>query len=325
MKKNIAIVTGGDLAERNVSLQSAKNVANQMDTSKYDIYIIELNKGKFTLQNTAIQVDLNDFSLKRDHQHINFDLVYLMLHGHPAEDGHLQGYFKLIGMPFTGCNLFSSAITFGKQATKDILKKYGIPMAESYLLTKQSHWKKDELLKLGLPLFVKPNKNGSSFGVNKVKSENELETAIEEAFKYDNEVVVEGFLSGPEFSNGVFRKNNETVVLPITEIISENEFFDYKAKYENQSQEITPARLSDELTAKCKAQTKLIYEVLGCSGVVRVDSICVGDTFYFPEVNTIPGMSDNSIIPQQVKAHGITVSGLLDAVIEEAMNQTTYL
>jgi D-alanine-D-alanine ligase len=144
------------------------------------------------------------------------------------------------------------------------------------------------------------------------------------AFEYDNEVIVEAFLSGPEFSNGVFRKGNEIIVLPITEIISENEFFDYKAKYENQSQEITPARLSDELTSKCKEQTKLIYEVLGCSGVVRVDSICVGDTFYFLEVNTIPGMSNSSIIPQQVKAQGMTVSELLDCVIEEAINPPIY-
>ncbi len=320
MKKNIAIVTGGDVAERNVSLQSAKNIALEMDKNKYDIFIIELNKGKFTLQGTDKLIDLNDFSLKTETEHTTFDLVYLMLHGHPAEDGNLQGYFNLIGMPFTGCNLFTSAITFGKQATKDILKKYHIPMANSILLTQNTPWNEEELLSLGLPLFVKPNKNGSSFGVSKVKSKNELSEAITMAFQYDDEVVVEAFLSGPEFSNGVFRKDNSIEVLPITEIISENEFFDYKAKYENQSQEITPARLSDELTAKCKTQTKLIYEVLGCKGIVRVDSICVDGTFYFLEVNTIPGMSNASIIPQQVKSQGITVSKLLDYVINEALN-----
>jgi D-alanine-D-alanine ligase len=319
MKKNIAIVTGGDVAERNVSLQSAKNIALEMDKNKYNIFIIELNKGKFTLQGTDNFIDLNDFSLRTGTNHTTFDLVYLMLHGHPAEDGNLQGYFNLIGMPFTGCNLFTSAITFGKQATKDILKKYHIPMAHSILLTKNTFWNEEELLSLGLPLFVKPNKNGSSFGVSKVKSKNELSEAISIAFQYDDEVVVEAFLSGPEFSNGVFRNDNGVEVLPITEIITENEFFDYKAKYENQSQEITPARLPQELTAKCKAQTKLIYEVLGCKGVVRVDSICVDDTFYFLEVNTIPGMSNTSIIPQQVKSQGITVSNLLDYVINEAL------
>jgi len=324
MKKNIAIVTGGDVAERNVSLQSAKNISSEMNKEKYNIFIIELNNGKFTLQGTDNQLDLNDFSLNYNHSHLTFDLVYLMLHGHPAEDGNLQGYFKLIGMPYTGCNLFTSAITFGKQATKDILKKYQVPMAASFLLTKIGSWRKEELLELGLPLFVKPNKNGSSFGVSKVKSQEDLSAAINMAFEYDNEVIVEAFLSGPEFSNGVFRKGNEIIVLPITEIISENEFFDYKAKYENQSQEITPARLSVELTSKCKDQTKLIYEVLGCSGVVRVDSICVGDTFYFLEVNTIPGMSNSSIIPQQVKAQGMTVSELLDCVIEEAINSPIY-
>jgi len=285
---------------------------------------LELNKGKFTLQGTDNQIDLNDFSLNINQTQLTFDLVYLMLHGHPAEDGHLQGYFKLIGMPYTGCNLFSSALTFGKQATKDVLIKYQIPMASSYLLTKNISWEKDELLKLGLPLFVKPNKNGSSYGVSKVKKAEELSKAINLAFEYDDEVVVEAFLSGTEFSNGVFRKGNEIIVLPITEIISENEFFDYKAKYENQSQEITPARLSEDLTAKCKAQTKLIYEVLGCSGVVRVDSILVGEYFYFLEVNTIPGMSDTSIIPQQTKAYGLTVSELLDCVIEEGLKRPIY-
>lgn len=324
MKKNIAIVTGGDAAERSVSLQSAKNIASEMNSDKYNIFILELNKGKFTLQGTDNQIDLNDFSLNINQTQLTFNLVYLMLHGHPAEDGHLQGYFKLIGMPYTGCNLFSSALTFGKQATKDVLIKYQIPMASSYLLTKNISWEKDELLKLGLPLFVKPNKNGSSYGVSKVKKAEELSKAINLAFEYDDEVVVEAFLSGTEFSNGVFRKGNEIIVLPITEIISENEFFDYKAKYENQSQEITPARLSEDLTAKCKAQTKLIYEVLGCSGVVRVDSILVGEYFYFLEVNTIPGMSDTSIIPQQTKAYGLTVSELLDCVIEEGLKRPIY-
>jgi D-alanine-D-alanine ligase len=322
MKKNIAIVTGGDVAERNVSLQSAGNVASQMNVDKYNRYIIELNRGIFTLQGTSHQIDLNDFSLLIDGDRIHFDLVYLMLHGHPAEDGHLQGYFKIIGMPFTGCHLFTSAVTFGKQATKDILKKYKIPMAASFLITKTTILKEEELLLLGLPLFVKPNKNGSSFGVSKVKRKEDLKNAIQTAFEYDDEVVVEAFLSGPEFSNGVFRKGSEIIVLPITEIISENEFFDYQAKYENQSQEITPARLSEELTQKCKAQSKLIYEALGCSGVVRVDSIAVGDDFYFLEVNTIPGMSDASIIPQQVKAYGMTVTELLDSIIEEALSTT---
>ncbi|HQU60167.1 MAG TPA: D-alanine--D-alanine ligase [Saprospiraceae bacterium] len=318
-KLNVAILTGGDVAERSISLQSAATVHKHLDANKYNKYLIELNKGAFTEQGSGAKVDMNDFSLHRNGEIVRFDLIFLMIHGHPAEDGCLQGYFQLQGLPYTGCNLFVSALTFDKQACKDFLKSHDIPMAPSRLLRKGQDTDWQELLDMGLPLFVKPNKNGSSYGVSKVKTPEELEPAVALSFQFDDEVVVEGFLNGVEFSNGVVRKDGEVVVLPITEIVPKNEFFDFKAKYENESQEIPPARLSDEQREQCQAQTKKIYEVLGCRGMSRIDYILVDGTFYFLEANTIPGMSEASIIPQQAHAHGWTIAELLDAVVEDAL------
>ncbi|MCB0568319.1 MAG: D-alanine--D-alanine ligase [Phaeodactylibacter sp.] len=318
-KLNVAIVTGGDVAERSISLQSAATVFKHLDANKYDKYIIELNQGAFTEQGTGAPVDMNDFSLHRPDGIVRFGLIFLMIHGHPAEDGCMQGYFQLLGIPYTGCNHFVSALTFDKQACKDFLKAHDIPMAPSRLLRKGQPVSWQELLDMGLPLFVKPNKNGSSYGVSKVKTPGELEPAVALSFQFDDEVVVEGFLNGVEFSNGVVRKDGETLVLPITEIVPQNEFFDFKAKYENESQEITPARLTAGLWDQCQAQTKKIYEVLGCRGMARIDYILVDGTFYFLEANTIPGMSEASIIPQQAHAHGWTIAELLETVAEDAL------
>lgn len=315
----VAIITGGNVAERSVSLKSAETVRKHLDDQKYEKYVIELNGTTFTEQRSGTAVNLNDFSLPTPNGVIKFDLVYQMLHGHPAEDGCLQGYFEVLGIPYTGCDVMASAITFNKQACKDFLRSHNIPMAPSRVLRKGEEINWAELEELGIPVFVKPNKNGSSYGASKVSAPDQLAGAFEHAFVYDDEVVVEGFLKGNEFSNGVLRRNGEVVVLPITEIVPHNEFFDFKAKYENQSQEITPARLSPEQTAKVQAQTKLIYEALGCRGICRFDYIQVGETFYFLEANTIPGMSEQSIVPQQARAHGWTITELLDAAVEEVL------
>jgi D-alanine-D-alanine ligase len=296
-------------------------VFEHLDPARYNKYIIELNEGRFSEQETGAPVDMNDFSLNLDGRRLYFDLVYLMLHGHPAEDGRLQGYFELLSIPYTGCNVFTSALTFDKQATKDFLRSHGIPMADSRLLLKGKDIDWENLGMPGLPLFVKPNKNGSSYGASKVNTTEGLEGAIQYAFQYDDEVVVEQFLKGREFSNGVVRRHGEIVVLPVTEIVPFGEFFDFKAKYEKQSEEITPARLSQELTRKAQAQSRLLYELLGCRGACRFDYILVGDIFYFLEANTIPGMSENSILPQQAVAQGWTISELLDAVVEEALGK----
>lgn len=315
----VAIITGGNVAERSVSLKSAETVRKHLDDQKYEKYVIELNGTTFTEQHSGTAVNLNDFSLTTPNGVIKFDLVYQMLHGHPAEDGCLQGYFEVLGIPYTGCDVMASAITFNKQACKDFLRSHNIPMAPSKVLRKGEDINWAELEELGIPVFVKPNKNGSSYGASKVNAPDQLTGAIEHAFVYDDEVVVEGFLKGNEFSNGVLRRDGEVVVLPITEIVPHNEFFDFKAKYENQSQEITPARLSPEQTAKVQSQTKLIYEALGCRGICRFDYIQVGETFYFLEANTIPGMSEQSIVPQQARAQGWTITELLDAAVNEAL------
>lgn len=320
-KINIAIITGGNVAERSVSLQSAATVHKHLDGNRYNKYVIELNGTTFSEQSSGQRVDLNDFTLSNANGKIQFDLILFMLHGHPAEDGCLQGYFEVLGIPYTGCDQFVSALTFNKQATKDYLRSHGIPMAESRLLFKDQSVDYDDLKTLGLPLFVKPNKNGSSYGVTKVKAFDQLEDAVQLAFQYDDEVLVEQFLDGQEFTNGVVRKDGRTLVLPITEIVSQNEFFDFKAKYEYESQEITPARLTEEETSECQALTKKVFEALGCRGMARIDYIKVKDTFYFLEANTIPGMSEASIIPQQAQAHGWTIGQLLDVVIADALRK----
>ncbi|HPH18530.1 MAG TPA: D-alanine--D-alanine ligase [Haliscomenobacter sp.] len=317
----VAILTGGNVAERSVSLKSAETVRKHLNDQKYEKYVIELNGTQFTEQGTGVVVNLNDFSLPTPNGNIKFDLVYQMLHGHPAEDGCLQGYFEVLGIPYTGCEVMASAITFNKQACKDFLRSHNIPMAPSKVLRKGETINWVELEAMGVPVFVKPNKNGSSYGASKVNTPDQLAGAIEHAFVYDDEVVVEGFLKGTEFSNGVLRRNGEVVVLPITEIVPHNEFFDFKAKYENQSQEITPARLTPEQTAQVQAQTKLIYEAVGCRGICRFDYILVGDTFFFLEANTIPGMSEQSIVPQQARAHGWSITELLDAAVDEALER----
>ena len=317
-KLNIAIITGGNVAERPVSLKSAVTVARHLDDAHYRKFVLELNGKSFVEQQSGRTVDLNDFSLLLENgERVFFDLAYLILHGHPAEDGRLQGYLEMLGIPYTGCDPLVSALTFDKQACKDFLHVHGIPMAPSRVVFRGGPIDEKALLEMGLPLFVKPNKNGSSFGVSKVNAPEALDAAIARAFEFDDEVVVEGFLKGREFSNGVFRQNGEIVVLPVTEIISFNEFFDYKAKYENESKEVTPADLTPELLHKCQEQTRKIYAALGCRGICRFDYILVGDTFFFLEANTIPGMSEASIVPQQARAFGISLSGLLDAVVRE--------
>ena len=224
-----------------------------------------------------------------------------------------------LGIPCTGCDHFVGALTFNKQRTKDFLRPYGIPMADSRLLRKGAPIDIADIKSMGFPLFVKPNKNGSSYGVTKVPDENCILTSTQKAFQFDDEVIVEQFMAGQEFSNGVFRKGKEVIVMPITEIKSNNEFFDYKAKYENESEEITPAEISDDLKAQCQALTKKIYKILNCKGMCRVDYILMNDVFHLLEINTIPGMSEQSIVPQQVQAMGWSLTDFLDAVVEEAL------
>jgi len=319
--KNIAILTGGDSDERVISLKSGQVVYDHLPKSRYRCFLLDIQGADWRDMGTNTQVDKNDFSLTINGEKIRFDCAFAALHGPPLEDGKMQGYLEMLGIPYTCCNGFVSALTMNKHNTKMQIAQYGdrIPMARSVLLHRDDGIDHDLLDPLGLPLFVKPNTHGSSFGVTKVKTADALVPAISEAFKYDREVVVECFLPGREFSNGVYRIDGEVMVLPVTEIIPEDEFFTYAAKYEGRSKEVTPAEISPALTAQCQANSRFLYHALQCSGVVRFDYILVGETFYFLEVNTIPGISPASIVPQQAVAQGWELDEFFALLVEEAL------
>ena len=317
---HIAILTGGPSAERAVSERSAQLVCRHLDREKYSWRLIRIESHGWIEADTGIPVDLNDFSLTVGENREKFDFVFLMIHGTPAEDGKIQGYFEMLRISHSTCDTLTSALTFNKQKCKEYLKAFDIPLAPSILIGRNDTWDDNNLLDMGLPLFVKPNCNGSSYGVSKVKKKEDLAAAIEFAFNYDEEVVVEAFLQGREFGCGVIRDGAILHAFPVTEIIPKAEFFTYEAKYEGASEEITPAQISEIESDQCKELSKKIYQVLSCQGVVRFDYIMVGGTFYLLEANTIPGMSEASIVPQQARAYGWSIEKLLDVIINNAIN-----
>jgi D-alanine-D-alanine ligase len=264
-------------------------------------------------------IDKNDFTLKTDDSRIRFDAAFIAIHGTPGENGLLQGYFDMLHIPYSSCGAFCSALTFNKQACKLFLKEYGIPMARNLIIRKDSNIDSESVVRqTGLPCFVKPNDSGSSFGVTKVKTKEELPAAIETALKESSEAMVEAFMDGREVACGVVRVKGKTVVLPVTEIISRNEFFDYEAKYTpGRSDEITPADLPENMTNLIQEMSSGIYDILGCKGIVRVDYIIVGEKPLFLEINTVPGMTEESIIPKQARAAGIELSWLYSVIIED--------
>ena len=316
---HIAILTGGPSSEREISVKSADCIAAHLDSAKYTYRYLLMESDGWYERTTRSRIDLNDFTLEIDGKKEHFDFVFLMIHGTPAEDGKIQGYFEYLGIPHSTCETLSASLTFNKQKCKDYLKAYQIPMAESMLLEPGDPIDEPDILSLGLPLFVKPNNNGSSYGISKVKSREELLGAITHARDFDDEIIIEAFLDGREFGCGVVREDEVLHALPITEIIPEAEFFTYEAKYEGASQEITPAEISEDLTAQCQELSKRLYRLLSCRGMVRFDFILVGDTFFLLEANTIPGMSEASIVPQQAVAYGWTISKLLDVVVEDCL------
>ncbi len=314
--KHIAILTGGPSAERSISLKSADLVVKYLDPLKYSHRLIVVNEKQWLHEESGEAVDLNDFSLTVGGVKEWFDFVFIMIHGTPAEDGKIQGYFEFLGIPHSTCHTLVASLTFNKQMCKDFLRTHGIPLAKSLVIRKGEEVPNNTVENLGLPLFVKPNSNGSSYGITKVKTAATLTGAVEEAFQYDTEVIIEYFLEGTEYGCGVVREGTQIHAFPVTEIIPKAEFFTFEAKYEGASEEITPARLSNEMMKKCQDLSSKIYHVLGCRGMVRFDYILVDDEFYLLEANTIPGLSEASIIPQQAKAYGWTIGHLLDVVIE---------
>ena len=323
--KKVAIIMGGYSSEYQISLKSGNVVYQFLDKSKYTGYRIHIFKEKWVYvddNDNEFQINKNDFSVEVAGTKINFDVVFNAIHGTPGEDGLMQAYFELLGIPQSSCDYYQAALTFNKRDLLSVLKPYGIKTATSYYLNLGDTINEDEILKtVGLPCFVKPNKSGSSFGISKVKSTEEFLPAIENAYKEDNEIIIESFLDGTEVSVGVLNCKGKTTVLPITEIVSENDFFDYEAKYLGKSQEITPARISAEMTEKVSAVAKKAYEVLKMTGFSRSEFIIVNGEPHMLEMNTIPGLTTESLIPQQAKEAGISLTDLFTNALELALNK----
>ncbi len=317
--KHIAILTGGPSAERDIALNSAKLVEMHLDASKYTHRTIIVEEDGWHDQISNEKVDLNDFSLMVDGVKMTFDFVFLVIHGTPVEDGKLQGYFETKGILHSTCSTLTCALTFNKQWCKDMLAKHGVPMAQSEVVQSDCIGGVDPH-RFSYPVFVKPNNNGSSYGVSRADTASDLLLAMKKAAKYDYEIMIEAYMEGREFSCGAVKEGDHVHILPITEMLPEGEFFDYDAKYLGAGEEITPADLDADLTEQCQKQTNRLYQLLDCRGMVRFDYILVDGVFQLLEVNTVPGLSEASIIPAQARAYGWTVSHMHDVVIQDAFN-----
>lgn len=327
MKYKIALVTGGYSGESVISYKSAQSMLKNLDSEKWEVYLIDINPlGWFheDRKGNRVEVDKNDFSINTESGKVNFDAVLVGLHGTPGEDGKLQGYFDCLGIPYTSCDAATSALTFNKRYTVAVAAFAGIPVARSAHLFKHSPLSEKVILdQLKLPVFVKPNNGGSSIGMSKVNDPAGLGPALEKAFQEDEQVLVEEFITGREFTIGVFRHKGRIITLPVTEVISQNEFFDFEAKYEGKSSEITPAQAPENILEKVRAEADKAYRVFNCKGVVRMDFI-YNEQVSFPfllEINTVPGQSEASIVPQQVIAMGWSLSDFYSALLEECIGE----
>jgi len=323
---NVAVVAGGYSDEYVVSLKSCELVYESLNPEKYNrVRVRILKEGWFAeIDGEKFPINKEDFSYKRNGKKQNFDCVVNIIHGTPGEDGYMQAYWQLVGIPYTGCNFYQSALTFNKKDCIAVLEKYGIPHAKSIYINQDFPYQIEEIAeKVGLPCFVKPNQSGSSLGISKVKSLDEFKPALEKAFKEDKEVLVESFLDGTEVSVGVIKLHGKTTVVGITEIVSHNEFFDYEAKYEGASEEITPARIDAETTKKVEETAIRAYDSLQMTGISRSEYIIVNGIPYFLEMNTLPGFSPASIFPQQANHAGIALQDLFDSEINLALNRKT--
>lgn len=321
MKRNIAIVAGGDTSEYEVSLRSAKGIYSFIDKERYNLYIVRVHKSEWKVvmdDKDVADVDKNDFSFTKDGIKTKFDFAYITIHGTPGEDGRLQGYLDMMGIPYSNCGVLASSMTYDKFVCNHYLEAFGVRIAESLCLRKGHKISDEDVVgKIGLPCFIKPNLGGSSFGVTKVKTEEEIQPAIEKAFSEADEVIIEAFMKGTELTCGCYKTKEKSVVFPVTEVVTHNEFFDYDAKYNGQVDEITPARISSELSERVKKLSSAIYDILGCAGIIRVDYIVTeGEKINLLEVNTTPGMTATSFIPQQVKAAGIDIKDVMTDIIE---------
>jgi len=326
MKKNIAVLAGGNSSEFPVSIRSAEQIAGELDPDKYDVYRITIKGTGWILEDEKtgqIPVNKNDFSCNTPTGKLIFDCALITIHGTPGEDGKLQGYFESLNIPYTTSGILSSSLTFNKKATKLFLKSFGILSPASVYLCKGELLNTETIIdKLGLPVFVKPNQSGSSFGVTKADNEVVLEKAINHAFEEGNEIIIEEFIEGSEITCGVLKTESKEIIFPLCEIVSKNEFFDYEAKYTpSKAEEIVPARISADKTRECQSLASYIYSAVDCRGIVRIDYILSDDKFYFLEVNTIPGMSAESIVPKMAREYGISLRELYTLVIDDAFTR----
>ena len=327
IKRNIAIVCGGDSSEHDVSMNSANGLYSFFDKERYNVYIVDVEGQNWHVNfedGTTAPVDRNDFSFVKDGKAVVFDYAYITIHGTPGENGLMQGYFELIGVPYSTSGVLVEAMTFDKYVLNRYLSGYGINVARSLLLRRgeENKYSEEEIERIiGMPCFVKPAADGSSFGVSKVKNADQLAPALRVAFMESNEVMIESFLNGTEISIGCYKTKDKSVVFPATEVVTANEFFDYNAKYNGEVQEITPARISPDTAARVAEETSRIYDILRCNGIIRVDYIITkdehgNDKINMLEVNTTPGMTATSFIPQQVRAAGLDIKDVLTDIVE---------
>ncbi len=319
MKKNVAVIWGGYSSEIVVSEKSMNGICSFLDKEKYNIYKIKIDRDNWSadIDNTELQVDKNDFSIITNSGKIKIDFAYITIHGTPGEDGRLQGYLDMLNIPYSSCGLMASALTFNKFVCNNFLKNFGINVAKSIYLNKETKYNIENIAKeLNLPIFIKPNTGGSSFATTKVKSIDKIQEAIDMAFDEASDVIIESFLGGREVTCGCYKTNDKEVIFPITEVITKNEFFDYNAKYMGEVEEITPAQISDKISEEVQRLTSKIYDLVGAKGLIRADFIIIDEIPYLLEVNTTPGMTATSFIPQQVKAAGLTMKEVLTDIIE---------
>ena len=325
MRKNIAIAAGGFSGEAAISYKSADAISRNIDSSLYNVYIIKITRDGWyheTIDRIKTEIDKNDFSLTIGNKKISFDAVFIAIHhGTPGEDGKLQSYFEMLGIPYNTCDAITSSLTFNKNFCKQVVASLGIATAKSLTFYKGENIDTMAVIDyLGLPCFVKPNNGGSSIGMSKVMKKTELKNAIEKAFHEDDQIIIEAFINGIELTCGMMKTGNRMIVFPITQIVPlERPFFDYEAKYLNKSNEITPAPVDEKIHIECKRISAFIYKRINCRGIVRFDYIYSNKTFHFLEVNTVPGQTDQSIVPAQARAMGIDQKELYSMVIEDML------
>jgi len=322
IKKNVAIVTGGNSGESVISMQSAEVVFKNIDLERFNPFIIVINqKDWFYKNDTSVKVDKNDFSMIVHQKKINFDVVFVAIHGTPGENGLLQAYFDMLNIPYTSCGMLTSAITFNKNICNILVEHAGVMVGKYIMIGKNDTIDEERIIEtISLPCFVKPNKGGSSIGVSKVTGKALLKEAIFKAFEQDDEVMVQTFMKGREITCGVALLQKKLLVLPLTEIVSKNEFFDFDAKYAGKSDEITPAPINEKITEEIKSISAFLFKELKCRGFVRFDYIVDDNSIYFLEVNTVPGMSENSLVPQQLKNYGILLKTFFSNIIDESLS-----